>query len=164
MRDKESGQTLIETVFVLFILLLLILGIAEFARAWYVKNSLNNAARVGARAGAVTPGLLALPATPCNPTPVNAAAKAACDSLSMSPLAKINVNVTVCLGLIDPSTGVCTTDVSAGSNPSALDAGDTVTVRVNSHYAAGVSTFKILSPWLTTLYDLSSQASMRYEL
>jgi Flp pilus assembly protein TadG len=52
-KDKEIGQTLIETVFVLALLLILIFGIAEFARAWYLKNSLNNASRVGARVAIV---------------------------------------------------------------------------------------------------------------
>lgn len=55
--DKEKGQTLIETVFVIMLLLILIFGIAEFARGWYVKNSLNNAARIGARFAAVEPDL-----------------------------------------------------------------------------------------------------------
>src|SRR3989304_2447402 len=46
--DKK-GQTVIETVFMLIILLAIFLLIAEVARAWHLKNSLNNAARVGAR-------------------------------------------------------------------------------------------------------------------
>lgn len=53
----ERGQTLIETVFVIMILLLLIFSVAEFARGWYIKNSLNNAARIGARFAAVEPDI-----------------------------------------------------------------------------------------------------------
>lgn len=69
MKDKK-GQTLVETAIILPILLVLILGLIDFARAMYTKNTLNNAARCGARAAAVTPslcaesGALQSPATP----------------------------------------------------------------------------------------------------
>lgn len=53
-RELNQGQTLIETAIVLIVLLLIALGITEFARAWYTKNSLKNAARQGARAAVVT--------------------------------------------------------------------------------------------------------------
>ena len=53
-RNRE-GQTLIETALVLFLILLILLGITEFSRAWYTKSSLKNAARQGARVAAVTP-------------------------------------------------------------------------------------------------------------
>jgi len=52
---RREGQTLIETALVLFLLLLILLGITEFARAWYTKSSLKNAVRQGARVAAVTP-------------------------------------------------------------------------------------------------------------
>ena len=52
---RREGQTLIETALVLFLLLLILLGITEFSRAWYTKSSLKNAARQGARVAAVTP-------------------------------------------------------------------------------------------------------------
>ena len=51
----NKGQTLIETAFVLIILMLISLGLVEFARAWYVKSSMKNAARQGARVAVVTP-------------------------------------------------------------------------------------------------------------
>jgi len=47
--NDRRGQTVIETLFMLIILLAIFLLIAEVARAWHLKNSLNNAARVGAR-------------------------------------------------------------------------------------------------------------------
>jgi hypothetical protein len=52
---NRKGQTLIETALVLFLILLILLGITEFSRAWYTKNSLKNAVRQGARVAAVTP-------------------------------------------------------------------------------------------------------------
>ena len=142
--NKELGQTLIETVFVLALLFLLILGIAEFSRAWYVKNSLNNAARIGARVGAVTPGLAAETDTPCPGG--SAVATAVCNSAGV------------------PSTAEVTVAVVDTSGDSVIpNAGDTVTVTVKIDYLTGFSPFAIL-PWLQSLTDLSSQASMRYEL
>jgi Flp pilus assembly protein TadG len=49
----HKGQTLIETALILFLLLIVVFGITEFARAWYTKNSLKNAVRQGARVAAV---------------------------------------------------------------------------------------------------------------
>jgi len=142
--NKELGQTLIETVFVLALLFLLILGIAEFSRAWYVKNSLNNAARIGARVGAVTPGLAAETDTPCS-APASDVATAVCNSAGV------------------PSTAEVTVAVVDTSGDSVIpNAGDTVTVTVKIDYLTGFSPFAIL-PWLQSLTDLSSQASMRYE-
>ncbi|RII27808.1 MAG: hypothetical protein CXR31_06160 [Geobacter sp.] len=52
---NSKGQTIVETAIILPILLILVLGIFEFGRAMYVKNTLNNAARAGARAAVVLP-------------------------------------------------------------------------------------------------------------
>jgi len=51
---NQKGQVLVETAIILPLLLLLIFGLIDFARAMYTKNSLNNAARSGARTAAVT--------------------------------------------------------------------------------------------------------------
>lgn len=58
----KKGQVLVETACVLPLLLVLIFGMVDFGRAMYTKNTLNNAARSGARVAAVTPGL-----TPTSP-------------------------------------------------------------------------------------------------
>ena len=54
IKDKK-GQSLIEFALVLPILLLVLLGIIEFGRIIMAVNVLNQAAREGARVGAVTP-------------------------------------------------------------------------------------------------------------
>lgn len=59
--NKQQGQTLIETAIILILILLILFGITEFARAWFTKNSLKNAVRHAARTAAVTPK------TPFNP-------------------------------------------------------------------------------------------------
>jgi hypothetical protein len=52
---NQKGQALVETALVLPLLLLLVMGLFEFGRAMYIKNTLNNAARASARAAVVTP-------------------------------------------------------------------------------------------------------------
>jgi hypothetical protein len=54
---KSKGQTLIETALILFILMVILLGITEFSRAWFTKSSLKNAARQGAREAVVSTDL-----------------------------------------------------------------------------------------------------------
>lgn len=54
-RRRESGQSLIELVLVLPLLLLVLFGILEFANAWRVYQVITNSAREGAR-HAILPG------------------------------------------------------------------------------------------------------------
>ncbi|MBT8395702.1 MAG: pilus assembly protein [Gemmatimonadetes bacterium] len=49
----DSGQALVEFALVVPILLLLLLGIVEFARAWNIYEVLTDAAREGARTAVV---------------------------------------------------------------------------------------------------------------
>lgn len=51
---NDKGSALVEMAFVLPLLILLVVGICEFGWAMYVNNTLNNAAREGARLAAVT--------------------------------------------------------------------------------------------------------------
>jgi Flp pilus assembly protein TadG len=48
-RRRESGQSLIELVLVLPLLLLMVFGIVEFANAWRVYQVVTNSGREGAR-------------------------------------------------------------------------------------------------------------------
>lgn len=50
---SASGQSLVELAIGLPILLALIIGIAEFGRAWNVRQVTTNAAREGARLGVI---------------------------------------------------------------------------------------------------------------
>jgi len=52
---NSKGQALVEFALLLPVLLLLILGIIEFGRAFYMKNTLTNAVRHSARKAAVSP-------------------------------------------------------------------------------------------------------------
>ncbi|MFZ3207308.1 MAG: TadE family protein [Geobacteraceae bacterium] len=51
---NQKGQALVETALSIGILFLIVFGITEFGRAMYIWNTLNNAARAGARYGAVS--------------------------------------------------------------------------------------------------------------
>ncbi|MBI1922546.1 MAG: pilus assembly protein [Geobacter sp.] len=57
--QNNKGQTLVETALILIFLMLVIIGIMEFGRAMYFKNTANNAARGIARIAVVTPNLTA---------------------------------------------------------------------------------------------------------
>lgn len=55
IRKNEKGQSLVEFALVVPLLLLLVIGIAEFGRAWMTKNILTGAAREAVRILAVKP-------------------------------------------------------------------------------------------------------------
>ena len=55
-RHDRSGQNLAEFALVLVMLLLLVVGICEFGRAWNLYQILANAAREGARLAALPSG------------------------------------------------------------------------------------------------------------
>lgn len=54
MRDKESGAVAVEMALLLPVLILLLLGIMEFGRAYNAQVTLTNAAREGVRVMAIT--------------------------------------------------------------------------------------------------------------
>jgi hypothetical protein len=54
-RPRNSGQAMLEFALVLVVLLILFLGIIDFARLFYTWSSIANAAREGARFGTVHP-------------------------------------------------------------------------------------------------------------
>ena len=162
---KREGQTLIETALILFLLLLILLGITEFARAWYTKSSLKNAARQGARVAAVTP-ITNLPTAPffCTPTMTcpnsDAIVNAVCCQPGVRPPAKTPPAVVSASLSCTSCTGVPPTCSSVDC--SSIVADDTVQVTVS--YAD--PTFFILGntpwPWPKSL-SISTDASMRYE-
>ena len=52
-QENEKGQSLVEFALVVPLLLLLVIGIAEFGRAWMAQNVLTGAVREAARIAAV---------------------------------------------------------------------------------------------------------------
>lgn len=87
-RRQDSGQSLVEMAVVLPVLLLLIIGMVEFARAWMFQQLITNIAREGARLAVI-------------PTADQAAVQARVDQLltaaNINP-ASATVNLTICTG------------------------------------------------------------------
>jgi Flp pilus assembly protein TadG len=69
MRGRRRGQALVEFALIVPMLLLLVLGVVEFGRAWNVYQTLTDAAREGARTAV-------LARTPINADTVSAKANA----------------------------------------------------------------------------------------
>ncbi len=139
---QRDGQTVIETVAMLLILITIFVLIAEFARAWYQKNSLNNAARVAVRTAAVDSETTGLDEAPCGTD--NYIVELVCGS----PGVPDNPSTTVTIAINEVSTD------GTESNP-----GDTVSVLVNTAFS---NLFPELLKFIPT--RLSSKASMRQEL
>ena len=52
-RDGERGQALVEFALILPVILLVMVGMLEFARAWNLHQVMTDAAREGARRAAI---------------------------------------------------------------------------------------------------------------
>ena len=143
MFKKQKGQTLIETALILFLLLLILLGITEFARAWYTKSSLKSGVRSGARVAVVTPSVSDLSPLPC-PQAGNSIINVVCTSPGVKNDDRTSVSI----------------EVDPGSGPAV--AGDTITVTATysdpTFFIVGNSPW----PWPKSL-SITTDASMRYE-
>jgi Flp pilus assembly protein TadG len=53
LASSRQGQSLVEFALVMPLLLVMLLGIMEFGRAWHISQIVTDAARQGARAGAI---------------------------------------------------------------------------------------------------------------
>lgn len=153
---NRNGQTLIELALVITLLAVIIFGITEFARAWFLKNSLKNAVRQGARVAAVTPAAnlspISFTCTPSCPDP-NAIINAVC----CQPGVKAGTNVT--LTCFTPNDG-CAKITSGGTVKI------TATFTDNNFFIVGGTYFEFLGlkiwPWEKSL-TITVDASMRYE-
>jgi Flp pilus assembly protein TadG len=87
-KSCDRGQSLVEMAIVLPVLLLLVIGMVEFARAWMFQQVITNIAREGARLAVI-------------PTSDQAMVQAKVDQLltaaSINP-ASATVNLTICSG------------------------------------------------------------------
>ena len=96
---NRRGQAMVEMALVIVLLVILIFGMTEFGRAMYTKNTLNNAARAGARVAVVTPGssypTLAATDVDCSTTPTNTIYAAVCKGISGGGIQDRTVTVTI---------------------------------------------------------------------
>lgn len=169
---NNKGQTIVETAIILPILLILVLGIFEFGRAMYIKNTLNNAARAGARAAVVLP-----PNSTSSPEglvystdPITVLLNRDCSYAT--PTANRSIYITVCNSLyngISKDKVSVTVQIKDLDNSNSLNSGDEVDVLVSwADYptlfskaipAVGGTDVTIMGSGLT----LTGEASMRYE-
>jgi len=139
----SRGQAIVELALVLFLLLLLVMGIFEFGRAMYIKNTLTHAARAGARAAVVTPGIVPETGKTCTSTGAN-----------------LNIYQTVCSNIYQGiKKGDITIDVV--KTPSGgLSAGDMVAVKVSLNQYH--SKYRIVT-FIPVPDTLTGETAMRYE-
>lgn len=145
---NSRGQAIVELALVIFLLLLLVMGIFEFGRAMYLKNTLTHAARAGARAAAVTPGITtasAIPDPSCNysnPTGNDIVYQAVCKSLYNG---------------VDKNSVLITVTVADIATPNGLSSGDMVTVQVK------LNNVRPVVPFIPLPNTLTGETAMRYE-
>jgi hypothetical protein len=162
MKNSHKGQTVIETALVIMLLFILFFGIAEIARAWYMKNALNNAARVGVRVAIVTPGItdtggvfVSLPPPPAD-----------CNDASVTGNNKVFCVIAKASGIPSGTT------VSITFDPSLLQSGTAITVGVRATFVSVIPGLTAPTPGgfgFTSLFSflrtrpLTTQSTMRYE-
>lgn len=162
MRTKRTrylnciGQALVEMAIILPLLLLLVMGIFEFGRTMYLKNTLTHAARAGARTAVVTSGLVSpILGGLCSNSSV--VIQSTCNNLySGIDKSDARIDIEVFAPGVDPETGTAKTTTTA-SPPSP---GDTVKVQVNINNFR--SKYRII-PFIPLPVALSGTNSMRYE-
>lgn len=142
---NSAGQALVEMAIILPLLLLLVIGIFEFGRAMYTKNTLTHAARAGARTAVVTPNLAPDSSyTGCSST--DPVIQSICQGLDTL---KDKNNVSISVQVFSPGS---TTPKSGNAAP-----GDSAKVTVT---LTGFSSVIPIIPLPTTL---SGNTAMRYE-
>jgi hypothetical protein len=161
---RNKGQTLVETAFVLIILLLIVLGITEFARAWYIKSSMKNAARQGARVAAVTPSTSFASATgnPCTESFIT------CDENTTCPNGDAMINAICCQPGVPKKYGgtdvdiCCKNDTGGVITCNTIAPGDEIQVVTSAffNFIVGGSTNEFW-PWSDQTF--TADATMRYE-
>jgi Flp pilus assembly protein TadG len=142
-----KGQAIVELALVLFLLLLLVMGIFEFGRAMYIKNTLVHAARAGARAAVVTPNIISESGVTCGGgAPANAVIyQTVCSNLSQG-IQPVDVTIDVSFAEINGISG--------------LNPGDMVAVKVtlNNYH----SKYRVV-PFIPVPDYLPGETAMRYE-
>ena len=156
---NQKGQALVEAAIILPLLILLIIGLFEFGRAMFLKNTLNNAARAGARTAVVTPTYDAA-THPNGMSAANSTKKLTCTDSEFvaqnGPVYRTVCNI-VYNGIPKTEVTVYITNTELEA-PGGLSAGDSINVRVTW------DNYQAILPLLIPITNvLTGEASMRYE-
>jgi Flp pilus assembly protein TadG len=147
---NNKGQALIETAFVLFILVLLVFGITEFGRAMYTKNTLNNLARGAARVAVVTNPLISVANTNLS--------SGVCSGTSNPVYKYVCSNITPGIGVSNVWVQIAVTDPTNAPRAGNAVTGDSVTITTQ------LRNFTSAVPKLIKITNtLTGRQSMRYE-
>lgn len=156
---KANGQLLVEAAIILPLLLGLVFCIVDFSRAIYTKNTLNQAARSGARTAAVTS-----PLSPTAPAPLSLAAGEPAETMKRNLASGIPADETVLyeIKILDASGAPITGTVSSGN--------EVIVTLTYSNFPMITPAYKLLALMSGTSYrpssatiDISGEATMRYE-
>lgn len=156
---NQKGQAIVETAIILPLLILLIMGLFEFGRFLYLKNTINNAARAGARSAAVTAKFDA------SLHPDGMAATGVTHAMSCTDSEYTASNGAVYRSICDSLfNGIPKNEVVADitytelATPAGLSPGDSVTITLTW------DKFEAVLPALIPITNrITAQASMRYE-
>ena len=135
----ERGAVAVEFALIFPLLILLVLGIVEFGFGYHAWDATQNAAREGARLGAVSPDV----------GEIEARVRGATDFLNQA-----NLTVTIQCGLTGGTFGACPA-------ASAWDEGDIVRVTVQYHYDYITPLPRFVA--LGSQMDMTSVAEARFE-
>lgn len=158
---NQKGQAIVETAIVLPLLILLIMGLFEFSRYMYLKNSLNSAARAAARTAVVSPKYDST-THPDGMANTGVTHNLTCtEGEYVASPGNGSVYKTICSSVLN---GIAKSEVVVDvaytelANPSGLSSGDSVTVKLTwNNYEAFVP---LLIPMTNVI---TGEASMRYE-
>jgi Flp pilus assembly protein TadG len=150
--SDKKGQTMVETALMLIFLMLIIMGIMEFGRAMYFKNTANNAARGVARVAVVTPNLAGPDLGANNNVDCSSGGTLTLGTLTITDFCSRFVPITK--GLVTVKIHISQPDGSDRTGNAVT--GDTVDVKVTVP-------FESLTNLITISPTLVGEASMRYE-
>jgi Flp pilus assembly protein TadG len=136
----ERGAIAVEFAFIAPILILLVLGVVEFGFGYHAWDATQNAAREGARVGAVSP----------DRSEIEARVRGTTSFLNQS-----NLQVTIECGVTGGTFASCS------GNPSDWDEGDIVRVTVEYHYGYITPLPNLVG--MGSEMDMSSVAEARFE-
>lgn len=143
---NSSGQALVEMAIILPLLFLLVMGIFEFGRAMYIKNTLTHAARAAARTAIVTPNITNESGATCSSTGNNAVIyQTVCNNLYSG------------IKAADVTIGVTITDFDSTGSLTPSDMAE-VQVTLNNFHA----NYRIV-PFIPVPDTLTGTTAMRYE-
>jgi Flp pilus assembly protein TadG len=167
IKNSHKGQTVIETALMIMLLFILFFGIAEISRFWWLKNQINNAARVSVRVAIVDSSLTAGAdsdiGTCSYNSGTNSCSSGAPGSIEYAACSSIT-NSSICTGAVVHLT-VTGVDDSGNPGGTIVSPGGIVTVTVRRQNVATIvpGLASLSFGLIPSSINLTSQSTMRHE-